>query len=82
MSEDKFVEQVNELLEINNFQDKIEGLVRKAYKSGAINTEDMKEGDFRKAKIVLSAIFNELHYQFRPFSDDDRNESKNLEKFI
>ncbi|MEX0597555.1 MAG: hypothetical protein WD512_13775 [Candidatus Paceibacterota bacterium] len=82
MKEDEFVAQVQELLTLNDFQKRLENLTRKAFRSGAFETEEAKPGDFRKAKVVLCAIFQEMQWQYKPFNDEDRKEVEELNKMI
>lgn len=82
MKQDEFVAQVQELLEINDVQNRIKELSRKAYNSGAIDVSNLKAGDFRTAKATLSAIFQELSWQHKPFTDEGKETVKNLTNFL
>jgi hypothetical protein len=56
-------------------------LLRKAYDSGAINSEDYTEpGSYIMAKMIVTILENQHHYY--PLSPQVKKEMKNLEKFI
>lgn len=74
--------QVDVLLEKNNVHETILNLAEKAYNSGCMNTENIQGDDFSSAKAVLSAIFDKLSDEFKPFSNELRNTTNNLKKII
>ncbi len=55
--------------------------INSAIKSGAFNISDY-EDNFLLAKIVLSAVYSEMSWQYEPLTKDGKKEVENLKKFL
>lgn len=71
--------QIDELLD--QLKEKGHKLLRQAYASGAINSENYNDPEsYMLAKIIITLLEN-AHYYY-PMSKESKKDFKNLEKFI
>ena len=81
-TEKQFLAQVKKLMKQNDFKVRFDNLITKAYKSGAIETSDLEEGNFSMASAVLSAVFTEMAWQYKPLSKEGRKNTDNLKNIL
>lgn len=77
----KLNEQVKELINQVITPENIDHYIMRVENSGMVNIEDYEEHEYLIAKIVTSAIFKELSYQYRPHMPADRKLSEELYKY-
>jgi hypothetical protein len=82
MTKEQFLEKVKEMLE-DGFVEFVMERAGKVLKSGAINLEDY-ENDYVLPKLFMSAMGEEIKFQYEPFSHDKSmiRERNNIAKFL
>jgi hypothetical protein len=80
MTKEQFLAKVKEMLD-DGFVDFIMKRAEKALKSGAINL-DSYEDDYVLPKIFMSAMGDEIKFQYKPHNPKDIRTRNNLEKFL
>ena len=78
----EFAEKVSQLMEVTEMNKLILKMAEKAYNSGAIDTENITDDSFIYPKVVLSAILENLFYEYRTMTEQYREEMRNVMKFI
>lgn len=82
MEKEEVIESFKELMKINPPLVEIERLFNKAINSGALNFEEEDQPSFRISKTIYHAILCTMAEQWQPYHKIDREESKNLKKFL
>ena len=59
----------------------VDRMLEKAINSGAIDIEGA-EDNYLLPKIILSALYSELAWQYEPLTKEGKAEVKNLKRFI
>lgn len=81
-NDEMFFRQVLQLHNDSYVRSEIEKTAKKAYNSGAINTDDLDSEKFGQAKIVLAIVYQNLSDEVKPTSEKHVGEFKNLKNFI
>jgi len=79
MTKKQFLTKVDELSD--RTAEDIRVRARKALKQGCVELDDW-ENDYRLPKIMLTAICNEMAWQWRPHTPEDKAEVENIKCFI
>lgn len=82
MEKGEVIESFKELMKVNPPLVEIERLFNKAINSGALNFDVENQPNFRIGKTIYHAILCMMAEQWKPYHKVDREESKNLRKFL
>jgi len=73
--------QVLELL-ADNIQDQLLENVAHVLKAGAIDSEQIRPTDYRVARAIVALTLSKVSSQFKPITQEGKDEMNNLSKFI
>ena len=73
-------QQVKEVFALSNFEQKLEKIIA----SGCINLDNVSDENYREAKNIVVALFEDAAEGLKPFSDKKQNEKdiNNIKNFI
>ena len=79
MTKEQFLTKIDEMSDTT--AKAIREKARKILKTGAFEINEY-EDDYRLPKIVMCALCEKMAFQWRPLTESDRKELKNLKHFV